>query len=147
MRRNRKTPEVNAGSMADIAFLLLIFWLVATTMTPEYGIENLLSNPDEEPKIAVVTESRDLLRVHVTEDGTYEVEVNGTQTMTYDELLKYSERLRARAGHKGRIILTSDFYAPYEAYVGVLDIVEKSNLNVIENEIQEQTEQERESDS
>ena len=34
----RKVQEINAGSMADIAFLLLIFFLVATTMNTDTGL-------------------------------------------------------------------------------------------------------------
>ena len=48
----REAPEINGGSMADIAFMLLIFFLVATTMNIDSGIMRKLppiveDNPDD----------------------------------------------------------------------------------------------------
>ncbi len=46
----REVPEINAGSMADIAFLLLIFFLVATTMDIDSGLARKLPpwNPEQQ---------------------------------------------------------------------------------------------------
>ncbi len=48
MARSKETPEINGGSMADIAFLLLIFFLVATTMDIDTGLSRQMPpyNPD-----------------------------------------------------------------------------------------------------
>ena len=47
----RPVKEINAGSMADIAFLLLIFFLMVTTMDVEAGLQRLLPPmPDENQK-------------------------------------------------------------------------------------------------
>lgn len=50
----RKVQEINAASMADIAFLLLIFFLVTTTLETNKGISRLLppiEPPQEQPDI------------------------------------------------------------------------------------------------
>ena len=48
----RKTPEVRADSQADIAFLLLIFFLVATTMNTDKGLSRVLPPiPPEDVKV------------------------------------------------------------------------------------------------
>ncbi len=47
----RKIPEINASSMADIAFLLLIFFLVTTTMNVDTGLPRMLPPiPDKDQK-------------------------------------------------------------------------------------------------
>ena len=67
----RKVQEINAGSMADIAFLLLIFFLVATTMNVDTGIaRNLPPMPPEDQKVEdMKVKIRNLLPVLVNGRG------------------------------------------------------------------------------
>ena len=60
----RELQEINAGSMADIAFLLLIFFLVATTMDVDTGLTRLLPPiPEEEQEQEVKVKERNVLVV------------------------------------------------------------------------------------
>ncbi|MFH4968489.1 biopolymer transporter ExbD [Gaetbulibacter sp. M240] len=58
----RAAPEVNAGSMADIAFLLLIFFLVTTTIETDSGINRKLP-PMEENEEDVVIKQKNIFTV------------------------------------------------------------------------------------
>lgn len=60
----REIPEINAGSMADIAFLLLIFFLVTTTMEKETGIKKSLPQKVEKQDDIKIL-NRDLLDIRV----------------------------------------------------------------------------------
>ena len=71
MGNARKTPEVRADSQADIAFLLLIFFLVATTMNSDKGLSRVLPPiPPEDVKVEdQKVKDRNVLLVFVNASG------------------------------------------------------------------------------
>ena len=83
----RATPEVNAGSMADIAFLLLIFFLVTTTIEKDSGIARQL--PPKEPP----TDEQ----VKIKEKNLFIVNVNRSDQLLVEEKLMELKDLRQAA--------------------------------------------------
>ena len=70
----RAAPEVNAGSMADIAFLLLIFFLVTTTIETDSGITRKLPPIDDEQEDPPILKERNIFVVLVNSNGDLFVE-------------------------------------------------------------------------
>ena len=86
----RELQEINAGSMADIAFLLLIFFLVTTTMDSDTGLMRKLPpipDPNQELPEDQQINQRNILEVKVNKDNLLLVE---------GEIIQFSE-LRAIA--------------------------------------------------
>lgn len=73
MSRRKGAPEVNAGSMADIAFLLLIFFLVTTTIETDAGLDRMLP-PIEPPDTDVVIKQKNIFVVNINKNGQLLVE-------------------------------------------------------------------------
>ncbi|ULC59464.1 biopolymer transporter ExbD [Flaviramulus sp. BrNp1-15] len=81
----RAAPEVNAGSMADIAFLLLIFFLVTTTIETDSGINRKLP-PMEESDEDVIIKQKNI----------FTVLLNGKdQLLVEDELMELKDLRKA----------------------------------------------------
>ncbi|WP_308554250.1 biopolymer transporter ExbD [uncultured Mediterranea sp.] len=47
-KKKRSTPEINSSSTADMAFLLLIFFLITTSMDTDRGLARRLPEPPQE---------------------------------------------------------------------------------------------------
>ena len=74
MSRRGGPAEVNAGSMADIAFLLLIFFLVTTTIETDAGLDRMLppmEPPTEDPPII---KEKNIFTVNINRNGQLLVE-------------------------------------------------------------------------
>ena len=80
----RAAPEVNAGSMADIAFLLLIFFLVTTTIETDSGLNRKLPPIEEtEPPI-------------IKQKNIFTVLLNGKdQLLVEDEIMEVKDLRKA----------------------------------------------------
>ncbi len=102
----REIPEINAGSMADIAFLLLVFFLVTTTINvPEKGVKTVVPKKveknDDDQIIKVKVLPRDILKIKANarnqlliEGEVYEPE---EADIIYDMVIKfYDSHTRAR---------------------------------------------------
>ncbi|MBT3365165.1 MAG: biopolymer transporter ExbD [Schleiferiaceae bacterium] len=87
-RNKRATPEINAGSMADIAFLLLIFFLVTTTMDVDKGLAVRLPPWSEEPQ----DESND-----IKEKNIFVVLVNANNDLLVEDDYLSIDQLRSAA--------------------------------------------------
>ncbi|WP_299768672.1 biopolymer transporter ExbD [uncultured Dokdonia sp.] len=70
----RSAPEINAGSMADIAFLLLIFFLVTTTIDKDKGLVRQLPPPLDENIVPPIIKQKNLFVVLVNSNNDLLVE-------------------------------------------------------------------------
>lgn len=116
----RTTPAVNAGSMADIAFLLLIFFLVTTTILQEEGV--LVRLPiweDDAPSISLDQDR--VLTVALNRENALLVEGElADLEEVADLLVEHLERPDFPA-KEAVVSLTHDRGTNYESYLEVYD--------------------------
>ena len=136
MGSKREIQAINAGSMADIAFLLLIFFLVTTTMDVDTGITRKLPPPVEDDTemdikqrniFEVLVNSADMLLVEgrpgnleTLKDETKEFFLNVTNDPDLPEKkIEYIELLGEMEVSSGVVSLKNDRGTSYEMYIKV----------------------------
>jgi len=97
----RDLPEINAGSMADIAFLLLIFFLVTTTMDVDTGISRKLPEKQDDVEPPILKEKNVFV---VTVNRNNEILVEGDKFMTVDKIREEAVKFIDNGGGLGNPI-------------------------------------------
>ncbi len=142
-KTRRQPPEINAGSMADIAFLLLVFFLVATTVVADKGILVRLPPWDYTGSPPPKVPERNLLSILVDADGNLMVE--GKETDLGDlrgiarEFITNPHQRADLPSHpkKAVVSLLNDRGTPYRVYLGVYNEL-KAAYNQVWDEIAQQ---------
>jgi len=126
----REIPEINAGSMADIAFLLLIFFLVTTTIQTDSGLSVLLPPYVEVPPPPEKKNKRNVFAVQI--NGNNQLLVRG-RPLPLSDIREIKTQLKTFIMNNGKdpnasdspklavVSLLNDNGTSYEAYVGVYD--------------------------
>jgi biopolymer transport protein ExbD len=119
--RNKITPEFNMSSMTDIVFLLLIFFMIASTLVTTSAIDILL------PKASGKTENKKSVAVSITKDLRYYVD----QKLVGESVLE-SELMDALSNKdKPTIVLRAEKSVPVDNVVKVMDIANRNQFKVI----------------
>lgn len=121
----RELSEINAGSMADIAFLLLIFFLVATTMDIDSGLSRLLPPMPEENQQDDQSEirERNVFVVLINKDDQLFVE---KEVVDISELKKLTKEFIINPQNKSNLsekrVDYVDFFGEVEISKGVISL-------------------------
>lgn len=125
-KKDRSVTEVNSSSMADIAFLLLIFFLVTTTIVNERGLPiTLPQKVDENVEVDII--DRNVFKVIVNSNDDLLVE--GERMNLADvrkncvEFLSNNGKLPSLSDSPEEAIVSykTDRGTSYEMYIRVLD--------------------------
>lgn len=128
-KRKRLEGEIPTASMADIAFLLLIFFLVTTTIDVDTGILMQLPPPLDEDQKPPPIKERNMLAILVNARGDILVENELTRLPDVRrEVIRHvtnngANPAYAETPEKAIVSLKTDRQTSYESYIDVLDEV------------------------
>ncbi|KAF2516919.1 biopolymer transporter ExbD [Flavobacterium salilacus subsp. salilacus] len=119
--RNRVTPEFNMSSMTDIVFLLLIFFMITSTMVTTSALDLNL------PKAKGRTENNQNVSVNITKDLEYYIDTKPVAKENLEATLK-----SMLEGTEGKaIVLRAEQGVPIENAVAVMDIAYRNQYKIV----------------
>ncbi|CAM1350647.1 ExbD/TolR family protein [Tenacibaculum crassostreae] len=119
--RNKVNPNFNMSSMTDIVFLLLIFFMLTSTLVTVSAIDVLL------PKAGGKTENQTSVAVTITNDASFYIDKRKVSNADLEkELLT-----KVGADKKKTVVIRGDQNVPYKNVMRVIDIANKNKLKMI----------------
>ena len=119
--RNKINPTFNMSSMTDIVFLLLIFFMLTSTLVTVSAIDVLL------PKAGGKTENSSSIAVSITSKSLFYIDKTMVSAINLvSEILK-----KIGTDKQKTIIIRGDKEVPYRNIMKVIDIANRNKLKMI----------------
>ncbi|MDR1113118.1 MAG: biopolymer transporter ExbD [Bacteroidales bacterium] len=129
--QNKRSADFSTSSMADLVFLLLIFFMITSTLVAPNAINLLLPKSNSGKQLA----SRNI-QVYVDSLKNYYVnpESNKSTPVAYEALLPLLQEAAARDNSEQKaIILRADKSVPVENVVALMDVLNELNEGMPDN--------------
>ena len=125
-RRNQRKVEFNMSSMSDLVFLLLIFFMLTSTLIAPNAIKLLL------PQSNSRTMAKQNVTVYINENNDYFI---GERQIAEDQLQPeiLVELNKSNGGEDGTVVVRSDKNVPVQYVVNVIDAVNNINNETHQN--------------
>lgn len=125
-RRNRITPEFSMASMTDVIFLLLIFFMITSTMVSPNSLKVLLPEGKQQ------STTKPLTRIVVDKDLHYYVAFGQEpeKEIEFSQLMDYLQQTAATDTTR-YVALFADESVPYREIVRVLNIANENQYKMV----------------
>lgn len=119
--RNKVNPNFNMSSMTDIVFLLLIFFMLTSTLVTVSAIDILL------PKAGGKTENKTSIAVSITNNSLFYIDkTKVSEANLENEILKLVGADKAKT-----VVIRGDKDVPYQKVMKIIDIANRNKLKMI----------------
>ena len=129
--KRRPPVEINSSSMADIAFLLLIFFLVTTTISMDEGINIVLPAGESTKKVR----ESDLTKIIVDNDGgaIFQPPAGSKTILNSNELYRIKSLTESQLIKNKKMIFSVEVThkSEYSNYIKVLDYLKQGQAKKI----------------
>lgn len=119
-RAKRRVPLLNTTATADISFMLLVFFLVTSSMDSDKGLtRNLPPKSDAPTEELVDIQREDILQLHIKSDGNVEADGENIVKDSISECVASFVEARGPLASKAIVEIESDSTAEYGTYFKV----------------------------
>lgn len=136
-RSSKNSAHIDSSSMADIAFLLLIFFLVTTTINVDTGIGMVLPPPADDQEVKVL--QRNQMNILVNAEGNIMMDdamvgIDDVKPILKQFINNYGEDPELSVSPQSAVIsILTQAETPYRIYIDMLDEV-MGTYNELRNE-------------
>jgi biopolymer transport protein ExbD len=117
-RRNKVKVEASMASMTDLVFLMLIFFIIMSTMSRQTLPVDLPSNENSSAS------SKDGVEIGVTADNKYFFDANAPENYTFEEVVPILEGKMQESGQDG-LKISGDRTANYETIFSIIALAKQ----------------------